>query len=47
MFYYQVPARVLEDREELTVWARASLRVAAGAARRKSRRPRLDNDSRV
>jgi DNA transformation protein len=31
MSYYQVPARVLEDGEELTVWARASIRVAVRA----------------
>jgi len=29
MPYYQVPARVLEDADELTTWARASVRVAA------------------
>lgn len=34
MSYYQVPAGVLEDRDELTAWARASLRVAARATRR-------------
>jgi DNA transformation protein len=28
MSYYQVPARVLEDRDELTAWALASVRVA-------------------
>jgi DNA transformation protein len=32
MSYYQVPASVLEDAEELTAWARASIRVAARAA---------------
>ena len=36
--YYQVPARVLEDGDELTAWARASVRVAAGATARKGRR---------
>jgi DNA transformation protein len=38
MSYYQVPARVLEDGDELTAWARASVRVAAGAAAGKRRR---------
>lgn len=28
MSYYQVPAQVLEDADELTTWARASIRVA-------------------
>ena len=28
MSYYQVPGRVLEDGDELTAWARASVRVA-------------------
>jgi DNA transformation protein len=38
MSYYQVPARVLEDADELTAWARASVRVAARAIPRKARR---------
>jgi DNA transformation protein len=38
MSYYQVPARVLEDGDELTAWARASVRVAARATPRKARR---------
>jgi DNA transformation protein len=38
MPYYQVPASVLEDREELAAWARASVRVAARATSRKKRR---------
>jgi DNA transformation protein len=38
MSYYQVPARVLEDRHALTEWARASVRVAARAPSRKARR---------
>jgi DNA transformation protein len=38
MSYYQVPARVLEDADELTTWVQASLRVAAGANPRKARR---------
>ncbi|HEY5616742.1 MAG TPA: TfoX/Sxy family protein [Vicinamibacterales bacterium] len=38
MSYYQVPARVLEDGDALTAWARASVRVAAGATARRARR---------
>jgi DNA transformation protein and related proteins len=38
MSYYQVPARVLEDDDELTAWARASVRVAARAMPPRSRR---------
>jgi DNA transformation protein and related proteins len=38
MPYYQVPARVLEDLDELTAWARASVRAAAGATAGKRRR---------
>ena len=38
MSYYQVPARVLEDGDELTAWARTSVRVAAHAKPRKARR---------
>lgn len=38
MSYYQVPANVLEDGDELTAWARASIRVAARATLRKTRR---------
>lgn len=38
MSYYQVPVSVLEDAEELTAWARASIRVAARATARKARR---------
>jgi DNA transformation protein len=38
MSYYQVPARVLEDGDELTAWARSSVRVAARATPRKARR---------
>ena len=33
MSYYDVPADVLEDAEELTEWARRALRVAAAAPR--------------
>ena len=40
MPYYQVPAGVIEDGDELTAWARVSVRVAerAKAAPRKKRR---------
>ena len=38
MSYYQVPPRVLEDGDELTAWARASVRVAAHEKPRKARR---------
>jgi DNA transformation protein len=37
MSYYQVPARVLEDSDELTTWARTSVRVATQPPRRKTR----------
>ena len=38
MPYYQVPVGVLEDSDELTAWAMASVRVAKNAAPRKLRR---------
>jgi DNA transformation protein len=38
MSYYQVPARVLEDRDELTAWVGAAVRVAASASPRTARR---------
>jgi DNA transformation protein len=40
MLYYQVPAGVIEDGDELAAWARASVRVAekARAIPRKARR---------
>jgi DNA transformation protein len=38
MSYYQVPARVLENADELRDWVHASIRVAAGAVPRKARR---------
>jgi DNA transformation protein len=38
MSYYQVPARVLEDCDELMTWARASVHVAARTPSRKARR---------
>jgi DNA transformation protein len=40
MSYFEVPADALEDRDELAVWARKSLAVAAAAAARKPRRVR-------
>lgn len=33
--YFQVPADVLEDTDEILVWARAAVRAAAAAAERK------------
>jgi len=38
MSHYQIPARVLEDADELTKWVRASIGVAARTAPRKARR---------
>ena len=38
MPYYQVPAGVLEDADELAEWARASVRVAVSASTGKVRR---------
>ena len=38
MSYYQVPARVVEDADELTKWVRTSVRVAASGKPRKARR---------
>jgi DNA transformation protein len=42
MGYYEVPADVLEDAEELVAWARKAIRVAAAAPRKRpaARRPR-------
>jgi DNA transformation protein len=37
MNYYEVPAEVLEDAEELARWARKSVAVALAAANRKAR----------
>ena len=42
MSYYQVPAGVLEDGDELAAWARASIRVAAHAKPQKARRPPVE-----
>jgi DNA transformation protein len=39
MSYYPVPARVLEDADELLVWAREAMAVAERAAGRRTRRP--------
>ncbi|HEY6644620.1 TfoX/Sxy family protein [Povalibacter sp.] len=39
MSYYQLPEDVLEDAEELRVWTRKSLAVAASASAAKQRRP--------
>jgi DNA transformation protein len=38
MTYYQVPAATLENADELTTWARSSVRVATGIATRTPRR---------
>jgi DNA transformation protein len=46
MSYYAVPADVLEDRDELTVWARKASAVAAAAAARKVSRRRKSAVSR-
>ena len=42
MSYYQVPAAVIEDGDELAAWARASIRVAARAKPHKARRPPVE-----
>ncbi len=44
MSYYQVPARVLEDSDELSAWARASVRVAASPTAKRGRRERVQRD---
>jgi DNA transformation protein len=44
MSYYQVPPGVLEDRDQLAAWARLSVRVAAGAGSRKTRRSGRHHD---
>ncbi len=38
MSYFQVPLRVLEDADELTAWARASVRIGAASTAKKRRR---------
>jgi TfoX/Sxy family transcriptional regulator of competence genes len=38
MSYYDLPAEVLEDAEDLTRWARKSVVVASAAASRKARK---------
>jgi DNA transformation protein and related proteins len=40
MGYYEVPADVIDDAEELTGWARKAMRVAAAAPRKAKRRKR-------
>jgi DNA transformation protein len=41
--YYEVPADVLEDRDELTSWARRSIAAAlATAAEKRARKPRVE-----
>ena len=49
MSYYQVPAGVIEDGDELAAWARASVRVAARARAtpRKARRQTVSRRSKV
>jgi DNA transformation protein and related proteins len=43
MAYYEVPADVLEDRDELLVWARKSVAVSAASAARKAARKRTSS----
>jgi hypothetical protein len=40
MAYHEVPADVLEDRDELALWARKSIAVAAAVAERKQAKAR-------
>jgi DNA transformation protein len=48
MNYFRVPGDVLDDADELTLWARKSLNVAAAAASaRTSRKPRTRTASRA
>jgi DNA transformation protein len=42
MGYFQVPADVIEEAEELTRWARRSVEVAQRAGRKKRVRPKPD-----
>lgn len=37
MQYYEVPAEVLEDKAQLTIWARKAIEVAARTSKRKKR----------
>ena len=46
MSYYQVPAGVIEDGDELAAWARASIRAALRAKSPKARRPRVERSRR-
>jgi DNA transformation protein len=41
MNYYDIPADVLEDAEQLSLWARRSLAVAARSAKAKKPKPKL------
>lgn len=44
MAYYEVPADVLEDREEMVIWARKSVAVsAASAARKRAKKSRVSS----
>ena len=38
--YWELPARLFDDQEELTAWAKSALRAAQRAAVRKPKRPR-------
>ena len=38
--YYEVPAHILENADELVVWARRSLKAAEAAGRKIARRPK-------
>ena len=38
MSYWQVPVAVLEDGDELEVWAKGAIRVAKSSAKKKPRR---------
>jgi DNA transformation protein len=45
--YWELPARLFDDSEELTIWARAALAAAQRAALRKRPRPRKRSKARV
>ena len=47
MSYFEVPADVLEDPDQLALWARKSLAVAAAAAAAKTKREDLHGDHRA
>ena len=44
--YYQVPTNVLEDAEELTMWAERAIAVASSKSRRKKPTKRASSDKR-